>query len=209
MPISGRCMFNVTDKNRVWSVSMNGIKKASIKENVIIINKYFAFSVVFYILSLYLFLYEFRGLGALFLLVIDTLLSLIIIIVGIIYLRKKKHHTILLIGICLLITNWTSVFIAQPIHDYELSITQERGNTIIKAIDSYYEDNKSYPKNLDELSKQHYIIVPMTYHIAAKGDKFLYYQDEEGGYVLSYNKDPYIPMRYYSRNKQWHVEPLG
>jgi hypothetical protein len=185
---------------------MDSFKKSSTKGFLI------KFSICFVVFSpalIYLFLYEFRGLGGLFLLLLGNILSLIVIIMGIVQLNKKKHSTILSIGLCLLISNWSSLFIAGHINDYELRITQERGDIIIKALDLYYEANRSYPRDLDELTKQNYGIVTMTYHIVLKGEKFQYSIDDKGGFVLSYSKAPYIPMRYYSRYRQWRVEPLG
>jgi hypothetical protein len=132
-----------------------------------------------------------------------------LIIIGIIRLIKKKRNFILIVGLCILISNWLSPFLISPIHNYELKITQERAETIISALNSYYKNYKSYPKNLNELPKKYLSQVPKTYHIAFKDESFEYYVYDTGDFVLSYNSDPYLPMRYYSSDKQWHAEPRG
>ena len=102
------------------------------------------------------------------------------IVRGLYYLLRRKWPALKLCGLRLLI--WiAAMFLLTAVHSYYKDITQQRGEALVTALQSYRVREGRYPRELAALAPRDIAGIPLTVQSPGEGRPFRYRLEGETG----------------------------
>jgi hypothetical protein len=91
---------------------------------------------------------------------------------------------------------------ATNVHDRYITLTKERGESIVAALKTYHAREGGYPKTLDALAPRDMAAVPTVALVPASGTKFNYRSDG-AKFTLAYSPGFLMMTEYDSTTARW------